>query len=144
MLLEHGLIAPTPVMQDTMTICYHCVISLISHTCNKYNPIKPIGYPPSSIPLLPPPPIKNSARLVYDNSYGAGYVQGKQNAIVDQHLYTSPIDTCPYPDPPYVSYCKGYHAAYDFNWRIFLNPIKPLKAFVIDQREETIQYRHSP
>ena len=66
----------------------------LSHTCNKYNPIKPIGYPPSSIPLMPPPSIENSTRLVYDNYYGAGYVQGKQNAIVDRHLYTTPDDTC--------------------------------------------------
>ncbi|MGC2681170.1 MAG: hypothetical protein WA323_04820 [Candidatus Nitrosopolaris sp.] len=52
-----------------------------SHTCNKYNPIKPIGYPPKVIPPIEPP-IENSTRLVYDNYYGAGYVQGKENAIL--------------------------------------------------------------
>ena len=88
-----------------------------SYTCNKYNPIKPIGYPPKVIPPLPPPPIENSTRLVYDNYYGAGYVQGKENAIADRQLnYTTPDDACPYPDPPYTSYCKGYHVAYDFDW----------------------------
>jgi hypothetical protein len=54
-------------------------------------------------------PIENSTRLVYDNYYGAGYVQGKENAIADRQLnYTTPDDACPYPDPPYTSYCKGY------------------------------------
>ncbi len=96
-----------------LTLCYNF------HTCNKYNPIKPIGYPPSSIPALPPPLIGNSTRLVYDNYYGAGYVQGKAKAYTDwQNNYTTPDDTCPYPDPPYVSYCKGYHEAYDFNWNV--------------------------
>jgi hypothetical protein len=39
--------------------------------CDKYNPIKPIGYHLSSIPLLSPPPIKNLTRLVYDNDDNA-------------------------------------------------------------------------
>jgi hypothetical protein len=65
------------------------------------------GYPPTSIPILPPP----------RGYYGARYVEGKENAIADQQRnYTAPDDTCPYPDPPYTSYCKGYHEAYDFNW----------------------------
>ncbi len=39
------------------------------------------------------------------------------NAYADrQRNYATPDDTCPYPNPPYVSYCKGYHQAYDFNW----------------------------
>jgi hypothetical protein len=109
-----------------------------SHTCNKYNPIKPIGYPPKVIPPLPPPPIENSTRLVYDNYYGAGYVQGKENAIVDRQLdYTTPDDACPYPDPPYTSYCKGYHVAYDFNWNTSWSQIHPIKP-AIDSRDETI------
>jgi tetratricopeptide (TPR) repeat protein len=87
---------------------------------------------------MPPPSTENSTRLEHDNYFGAGYVQGKQNAVVDRHLYTTPVDTCPYPDPPYESYCKGYHVAYDFNWRTFLHPIKPYKTLAIDQREETI------
>ncbi|MFZ0511415.1 MAG: tetratricopeptide repeat protein, partial [Candidatus Nitrosopolaris sp.] len=109
-----------------------------SHTCNKYNPIKPIGYPPKVIPTLPPPPIENSTRLVYDNYYGAGYVQGKENAIADRQLnYTTPDDACLYPDPPYVSYCKGYHVAYDFNWNTRWSQIHPIKP-AIDSRDETI------
>lgn len=88
-----------------------------SHTYDKYDHIEPIGYPPKTIPLLPPPTIINSSRLVYDRYYDAGYVQGKEKAYTDrQHNYTTPDDTCPYPNPPYVSYCKGYHAAYVFNW----------------------------
>lgn len=100
-----------------LSLCYY------SHTCNKYNPIKPIDYPPKVIPLLPPPPIENSTRLVYDGYYGAGFVQGKDNEIADNQLnYTTPDDRCPYPDPPYVSYCKGYDEGYDFYWRISTHP----------------------
>jgi hypothetical protein len=87
---------------------YDMLVTLCSsfHTCNKYNPIKPIGYPPTSIPILPPPKIENTTRLVYDNYYGAGFVQGKDNEIVDRQLsYTTPDNRCPYPDPPYASYC---------------------------------------
>lgn len=100
-----------------LTLCYKF------HTCNKYNPIKPIGYPPNAIPPLPQPPIENSTRLAYDKYYGAGYVQGKANAYADrQHNYTTPDYTCPYPDPPYVSYCNGYHEAYGFNWNGTMPP----------------------
>ena len=43
----------------------------------------------------------------------AGYVRGKENAYADKAGgYTTPYDSCPYPDPPHVSYCKGYHARY--------------------------------
>jgi hypothetical protein len=60
-----------------------------SHTCNKYNPIKPIGYPPKVIPTLPPPPIENSTRLVYDNYYGAGdwRVEGASNSSIIASFY---------------------------------------------------------
>jgi hypothetical protein len=105
-----------------LSLCYP------SHTCNKYNHIKPIGDPPKVIPPLPPPPIENSTRLVYDNYYGAGYVQGKENAIADWHRnYTAPDDICPYPDPHYASYCKGYHVAYDFNWNDIIPGSSPLQ-----------------
>jgi hypothetical protein len=98
-----------------------------SHTWNKYNPIKPIGYPPKVIPPIEPP-IENSTRLVYDNYYGAGYVQGKENAIADRHRnYTAPDDICPHPDPHYASYCKGYHVAYDFNWNDIIPGSSPLQ-----------------
>ncbi|MFZ0512959.1 MAG: hypothetical protein WAM14_15230 [Candidatus Nitrosopolaris sp.] len=107
---------------NSTNVCYaghydsHINTCLHFHACNK-TCIKPVGYPPSSIPPLPPPPIENSTRLVYDNYYGVGYVQGKANAYADrQHNYTA--TACPYPVPPYASYCKGYHEAYDFNWNV--------------------------
>lgn len=112
-----------------LSVCYGF------HTYKEYNPIKPIDYPTSSIPLLSPPRIENSARLVYDGYYGAGFVQGKDNEIADNQLnYTTPDDRCPYPDPPYTSYCNGYHEGYDFYWRISTHSIKPNKALAIDQR----------
>jgi tetratricopeptide (TPR) repeat protein len=51
--------------------------------------------------------------------------------------YTTPDYTCPDPIPSYVSYCKGYHEAYGFNWNgtntwSQLHPIKP----AVDQRDE--------
>ena len=61
-----------------LTLCY------IFHTCKVYNPIKPIDYPAKAIPL-PPPPIENSARLVYDTYYDAGCVQGKGKELEQQN-----------------------------------------------------------
>jgi tetratricopeptide (TPR) repeat protein len=116
------------------------LVSLYALTNISYLLIKPIGYPTSSIPLLPPPRMENTTRLVYNSYYGAGYLQGKANAWSDRQLnYTTPDYTCPYPNPPYTSYCKGYHEAYGFNWNGTstwnqLHPIKP----PIDRRHATI------
>jgi hypothetical protein len=58
---------------------YDQILSLFYgfHTCNKYNPIKPIDYPPSSIPPLPPPKIENTTRLVYDTTMEQDLFRGK-------------------------------------------------------------------
>ncbi|HET8687208.1 MAG TPA: hypothetical protein VFM18_11190, partial [Methanosarcina sp.] len=67
--------------------------------------------------ILPPPPIGKKTSLIFDSYFGVGFVQGKENAYADKARgYTTPHDSCPYPDPPYTSYCKGYHEAYYFNW----------------------------
>jgi hypothetical protein len=73
------------------------------HSCNKTTPIKPVGYPPNAISALLPPSIRNPTSLVYDIYFGAGFVRGKENAYADKaRSYTTPYDSCPYPDPPYV------------------------------------------
>jgi hypothetical protein len=71
------------------------------HKCNKTSPIKPVGYPPTTVSILPPPQIGKSTSLVFDSYFGAGFFQGKENAYADKTSgCTTPYDSCPYPDPP--------------------------------------------
>lgn len=97
-----------------LTLCYGF------HTCDKYNPIKPIGCPTSSIPLLPPSPIGKSTSLVFDSYFGQDSSKGKR-----MHMLTRPV-VIPlhmihvhiriHPIHLTARDIMRHHEAYYFNW----------------------------